>query len=339
MKIALTSIYGAVYENDKCFTPDSCKIGENLLLPGIALKQELEKAGHEYHTIDTYNMKDIDAVVFSDIPDSFLTIKTWKELARYLIRRKWKRDWLWRVVKNLPKEKRILAIMEPPAVSSRSYQAEYHALFGKILTWNDDLLTNKRYHKFCYPQPLPKVRFKVSFDDKQLLVMICGNKCSNYPNELYSERRRVIEFFERKELEFDLYGFGWEKERYKNYKGSTDQKLNVLSQYKFSICYENSCNIKGYITEKIFDCFFARCIPVYWGADNVEDYIPGDCFIDRRRFCSTQDVYSFISGMPEREYEKYLERIDCFLNSNKFYENFSVDAYVKKWMEVICSEN
>lgn len=336
MKIAWTSIYGAVYENDRCFIPDTCKIGENLLLPGITLKQELEKAGHEYHTIDQYNLKEIDAAVFSDIPDSLLTVKSWKDLIRYLVRKRWKKDWLLRVAFHLPKEKRILVIMEPPAAAPRSYQPEYHALFGKILTWNDDMLSDMKYHKFCYPQPFPKAGYHVSFYDKKMFVMICGNKSSNDPYELYSERRRVIEFFEDKDLGFDLYGFGWEKEGYRNYKGTTGQKLKVLSQYRFSICYENSCSLKGYITEKIFDCFFSGCIPVYWGACNVEDYIPQDCFIDRRKFASIQEVYDFTSRITEREYKNYLDRIGCFLNSRQFHDRFSVDAYVKKWMEVIC---
>ena len=43
-------------------------------------------------------------------------------------------------------------------------------------------------------------------------------------------------------------------------------------------------DVLGYITEKIFDSFAAWCVPVYWGASNVTDYIPEGCFIDRRKF-------------------------------------------------------
>jgi hypothetical protein len=41
-----------------------------------------------------------------------------------------------------------------------------------------------------------------------------------------------------------------------------DSKKNTLEKYKFSICYENARDIPGYITEKIFDCFFAGCVPI-----------------------------------------------------------------------------
>jgi len=42
-------------------------------------------------------------------------------------------------------------------------------------------------------------------------------------------------------------------------------KKPIMEQYKFSIYHENARNIPGYITEKIFDSFFAGCVPVYWG--------------------------------------------------------------------------
>ena len=32
--------------------------------------------------------------------------------------------------------------------------------------------------------------------------------------------------------------------------------------------------VKGYITEKIFDSFFAGVVPIYWGAENITDYVP-----------------------------------------------------------------
>ena len=32
--------------------------------------------------------------------------------------------------------------------------------------------------------------------------------------------------------------------------------------------------IPGYITEKIFDCFLARSVPVYWGPGNIADHVP-----------------------------------------------------------------
>ena len=68
-----------------------------------------------------------------------------------------------------------------------------------------------------------------------------------------------------------------------SWKGPIDNKKKVLEQYRFAICYENVQDSPGYITEKIFDCFFAGCIPLYRGASNISDYIPSSCYIDRRK--------------------------------------------------------
>ena len=38
------------------------------------------------------------------------------------------------------------------------------------------------------------------------------------------------------------------------------------------------------MTEKLFDCFFSGTVPVYWGAPDVFDWVPADCFIDMRQF-------------------------------------------------------
>jgi hypothetical protein len=43
-----------------------------------------------------------------------------------------------------------------------------------------------------------------------------------------------------------------------------DNKRMYLQQYKFNICPENSIG-EGYCTEKIFDCLFSGCIPIYNG--------------------------------------------------------------------------
>ena len=42
MNIAIVNIYGDVYSKDRLFDPAACKIGQNLLLPGILLKKKLE---------------------------------------------------------------------------------------------------------------------------------------------------------------------------------------------------------------------------------------------------------------------------------------------------------
>ena len=54
--------------------------------------------------------------------------------------------------------------------------------------------------------------------------------------------------------------------------------LKVFNQYKFIICCENS-NTNGYITEKIFNVFCSRSIPIYNGAPDINNYINNKAYI------------------------------------------------------------
>ena len=51
-----------------------------------------------------------------------------------------------------------------------------------------------------------------------------------------------------------------------------DYKHEYLKQFKFNICPEN-CIDDGYVTEKIFDSFYAGCIPIWNGDKNLEENI------------------------------------------------------------------
>lgn len=54
--------------------------------------------------------------------------------------------------------------------------------------------------------------------------------------------------------------------------------LNYFNQYKFVFVYENSIQ-HGYITEKIFNCYFSHVIPIYYGSKQIHTYFCKDSFI------------------------------------------------------------
>lgn len=333
MKIAIAPAYGTAYLEDRLFDNASCSIGENLLMPNIALKEALERQGHEVHTIDRYQASEIDVALFMDVPDdSLLTIDSFKDAAKYILRGNWKHDYFLRTVLKRPKKGCLLQINEPPVVSEVSYRKKYHGLFDKVLTYRDDLVDHQKYEKYWTPQYVPADVPSVPFSEKKLLTMIVGNKTSTHPLELYSERRRAVDFFEDKPGVFDLYGFGWEKENLRNYRGTVEKKLETLANYRFCICYENMKETEGYITEKIFDCFFARTVPIYWGAPNITDVIPADTYIDMTRFASVEEMYRFLKEMNEDEIAGYLERARAYIRSEQFKKTFSVDAYISRFL-------
>jgi len=117
------------------------------------------------------------------------------------------------------------------------------------------------------------------------------------------------------------------KPRFPSFKGSITSKHEILEQYKFSICYENARDLPGYITEKIFDCFFAGCIPIYLGAPNVTEYIPKNTFIDKRKFADYSELFFYLKELPYDNYLQYLQSIENYIRSEKILP-FGAESFV-----------
>lgn len=160
----------------------------------------------------------------------------------------------------------------------------------------------------------------------------------------YNLRRRAYAWFERHQPDqFDLYGQYWNApvvcfERwfgyphYENYRGELPNggagKVEKMAQYKFALCFENNASQPGYISEKITDCLCARCVPIYYGSRGIEKRIPRECFIDYRDFRSLAELEQFLVRMDERTYNRYLDAIERFLNSESA-EYFTSDNFFR----------
>ena len=226
--------------------------------------------------------------------------------------------------------------------------------YRRIFTWDDDLVDGDRFIKINFPNPIHIHPVDGFSTRDRFCCLISSNRSLVVQDDriLYPERVRAIRWFEsRAPYDFDLYGVDWDRpvvsgglvgkvERrfwralgsivqlrpFPSYRGRVEHKREVLMRTRFAICYENVRDLPGYITEKIFDCFFSGCVPVYWGASNITDHIPADCFIDRRKFCDTGDVYSFLKAMTEQEFRGYQQRIAAFLQSDAAYP-FSAEFF------------
>ncbi len=218
---------------------------------------------------------------------------------------------------RLPRDKLVLFMWEPKTVLQGMYLPRVQRCFSKVYTWDDSLIDGKTYFKFHYPVFIPLCGEIPSFESKKLCTLVATDLKSSVENELYSQRKEAIRYFEQANEEgFEFYGRRWDPALYKSYKGAIADKQGTIKNYRFSICYENTHGTPGYITEKIFDCFAAGTVPVYWGASNVEEYIPKDCFIDRRDFSSMEELHHFMKAMSKETYEGYLARIKAFLSGD-----------------------
>ena len=304
------------YKNNKLFDLEDEKLNrDNGLLPYEMLRQRFLEEGYELQAVAEGEEQGFDYVIYSEMPKNLLFEKG-GETRRYLM------------------------VFESELIIPSNWNTDFYKFFKHVFTWHDDFVDGEKFIKFNFPQVFPPAQ---SFDNVQkskFCTLIAGNKLVSHPLELYSHRRNAIHWFEKNHpAEFDFYGIGWDQffssnkflnkfvrvlklaktlsSKHPCYRGMIKSKGEVLKDYKFSICYENARDIPGYITEKIFDCFFAGCVPVYWGANNITDHIPKSCFIDKRDFNDYDELYSYMKGMSDSEYQLYQQNISEFLTSNK----------------------
>lgn len=262
-------------------------------------------------------------------------------------------DWC---CKKFPGVIQVMVIREPPALMPNNFDRKLHACIDYVFTWHDDFIDNQKYFKQHYVIWGPMVNNLVDFDQRKLCIMVTSNKASIHPLELYSQRKKVIDFFERYHpQDFDLYGTLWEDSKYAHYKvfkgeipfigSKSGGNLDHFRRYKFCICFENTRDIPGYITERIFDAFRSGCIPIYWGASNIEQYVPKNCFIPFSQFKNYREMYQFMRNMGREEYETYLKNIKAFLESDqskKFtQQNFenSFEVIIKRVEQTLAQKN
>lgn len=301
------------------------------------LKEKLNLLGFELMTADNNNLNDCEGIIFHDATSLYrkdsLKIGI-KKIIKIKVEPKYPaRDLYKEAIDAGLRNKIILLMWDAKVACPLNFDISIWEKFDRILTWNDDFLENPKFIRYCMPMETHETTYKIiPFKEKKFLTNISFNKYSNYKNELYKERRKSIEYFDRNYPDdFDLYGPRWNRpitrmqlmfprlaKKFSTYKGHSKDKIDTLSHYKFNICYENISDANGYITEKIFDSLKAGTVPVYWGAPNIEKYVDKDVFIDRRKFKTNAELANFLNKITEEEYDMYLKSADRYMKSEKY---------------------
>lgn len=239
----------------------------------------------------------------------------------------------WKLFTQYRKNKKYLILFEPPVIEPLSYCRWFHGFFDRVYAY-DERLWNSRYKQFTVWKTLEDNRIHpVGFEQKKFVAMVNTYKYSFFPKALFRERIKAVSFFQSTiPNDFDLYGHSRDKKSFLKkiftgfWKFSTKwripDKIQTLAWYKFNLCFENS-SYNWYITEKLWDSFKAKTVPIYLGAENVKKYIPADTFIDFRDFwCNYEKLLLFIQHIDEKTYQKYITNISAFLSSKEIEKHF-----------------
>lgn len=334
--VAFWSLYEELCSDDRIFHVPDAPLSENLFVKWNRLRSEGEKRRIRFVMLNRVKSTDqIDCMLFADFP------RTQNPLVAEALQ------------SSAPK---LLLIEECEVIRPQNWRPENHRLFDAVFTWNDAFVDNRFFFKVnFYFLETRRISPNLALKDK-LCVMIASNKRAAHRLELYSERRRAIRWFEKHHPDdFDLFGQGWDRfffpsdvfllnrlngpralplrslvpaRKYPLWRGAVDRKKPIFEKYKFALAYDNAKDIPGYILEKIWDPIFAGTVPVYRGAPNVQDHISKGCYVDLRDFRSYEELYTYLAGMPEKEYVDYLDRINAFL-AGPAADQFSEDHFSK----------
>ncbi|QGP56138.1 Glycosyltransferase family 10 (fucosyltransferase) [Piscirickettsia salmonis] len=297
MKTVCLIPYDTGLLNNEIFNLSGSRNRDDCHRPIFEMKEVLWNYGYDVNTVDISPISEADYILFFAYD-------------KYCLKQ---------CVKENKLSKSIYVAFEPEVVERRHSPwglGILSTIFQSVLTWNSDVVDGVSKQQFYFPVFYHNsINEFPSLSNRDFITTIIGNKSSVIQGELYSERLSTVKFLENNIDGFRFYGAGWEDSKRLSYKGKVESKFETLKKYKFAICFENQRDVKGYITEKIFDCFYALVIPIYWGAVDISAYIPKECYIDRRNFNSNEQLLEYLKSMTNEDYFLRVQSIKNYLKS------------------------
>ena len=234
------------------------------------------------------------------------------------------------------KDKSTIFLLESPISNGG---IENTGNFKKVFTYDSTVIDNKRYFHLMIPYFFMKPFNEIPLSDKKVFSM---QVAGNHEYKSYNLRRHLVRWFmENQPKDLLFYGNSWNnlkndlsqkaQESFdEQYGGYVPDKIKAIRNSRFVFAFENAQH-NGYISEKIFDVMLADSVPVYWGAPDIDNYVPKDCFINYEDFGSFDKLYQFIKNMSDEEYENYRKNIRKFMKQFDqtpfFYKTFIQRVY------------
>ena len=327
---------------NKLFNPEIARTVSHTILPLCHLASEAKKQGIEFVTSDVY----------FGMPERPRNVSLISHMITPVTKK-----FLDSGVKPL-----LLISQESPIIAFRFFMLlkKYSAWYPHTMMpegFRKKVSPKTTFHTLYFPEPYSRnTRVNDNLEQKRFVTMISGNKrvpltlkrilagivSGVFYRELYKERLEIIEYFSGKD--FDLYGMGWDKSIIGetrqlreailgSYRGSVDDKIRTLAQYKFTFTLENTVS-KGYVTEKIFDAMFAGAVPIYLGAPDIADFVHKAAFIDMRDFKNYGELELYLRTMTKKRYLEYIDAINTYIQSPE-YDRFSQESFARKILSLI----
>lgn len=87
-----------------------------------------------------------------------------------------------------------------------------------------------------------------------------------------------------------------------------NDKIELFETCKFGIAFENADN-EDYVTEKIYDCYVANTIPIYFGPKNIDNDFNPESFIDVKKYKTSSELIEHIQYLMHNK-EAYMDMLN-----------------------------
>lgn len=262
----------------------------------------------------------------------------------------------------------MLILHEPRSVIPWQYNTRILSQFQMIVPispWRSELLglSNWTYH----PYKFSGSSYSSGVERDIWISMINAAKFSSGVSSNYGLRRKVSKLLDEQEIDFRLYGWDWNPRfidefkrrafalrnslraqdkisltetlsilfyRFKAYQGGISDKSEILQRSQLTLIIENDTD---WITEKLFDAFTYRAVPIYVGP-SFKKYLPGleKCIIRCEREAGA--VIERINSITPAEINFKRLEIDKLMMDGTLIKELEFESVWEKISEMVISQ-
>ncbi|MBD1934718.1 MULTISPECIES: glycosyltransferase family 10 domain-containing protein [Cyanophyceae] len=180
-------------------------------------------------------------------------------------------------LRGVPKERIISLWREPPLNPQRNlicYQKSEP--YCGYISSPDDAAPNSEYMPaIWYHQNSFRELNEMKPPEK---VKICSWITSGISRSAnHRKRLEFMKLLKSSEVKFDLYGR--DLPDWANGQGVVNNKWYVMAPYYYNLAIENYAENDWYVSEKLWDCLLAWCLPIYYGGSAADKLLPPGSFI------------------------------------------------------------
>lgn len=269
-----------------------------------------------------------------------------------------------RHIKSLESIARMVLVRhEPKVVRPQNFRISYLKHMDLIVDLGRPIDSDRLRTNWPQNWDLSRLNEFVLRDHARLdrFVLMNANKLSFVSGELYSLRRKLVS----RQGDIDTWGPEWDasiaqkltkalKELVlaiwhtgvfsiqaagsllkapKVHKGVSSDKIETLSQYRYSVVIENSLE---FMTEKLFDCLFSGTFPIYVGPSLERFELPK--FIALQADPDFESVAKAMQLAKEVDLVHWREKSLDWLNSKGIKQKWSIEYVIPKIVEIIEEE-